>query len=80
MMEKLLLKDSTGKKSVTMTAFVWGCVVVNAKLLMSGLTIHGTQMSQFGGSEYAIALGALGAIYVLRRHPMLNGKGGDDGK
>lgn len=66
-MNKFLLKDSEGKSSVTMTAFVTGFIVVNAKLLMSGVTIAGFTATAFTGGEYAAAIGALGAVYVLRR-------------
>jgi hypothetical protein len=64
---KLLIKDSGGKPSVTMTAFVTGFVAVNFKLLMSGVTISGFTMTAFTGGEYAAAIGALGAVYVMRR-------------
>ena len=67
-LNKLLIKDSSGKESVTMTAFVTGFLVVNAKLLISGLTIAGFKMGAFSGVEYAAAVGALGAVYVLRRN------------
>lgn len=67
MLEKFLLKDSSGKKSTTVTAFVLGFVIVNLKLLGSGLTLSGYQMSDFSGTDYAAAIGALGAIYVMRR-------------
>lgn len=67
-MDKLLLKDSSGKKSATMTAFVYGFLVVNAKLIGSGLTLGGLTLAPFSGGEYAAAIGALGAIYVLRRN------------
>ena len=65
---KLLLKDSSGKKSVTMTAFVLGFVVANLKLLFSGMTIGGLTLQAFTGGEYAAAIGALGAVYTLRRN------------
>ncbi len=68
MMEKFLLKDSSGKKSVTMTAFCLGFLVVNGKLLLAGMTIGSYQMAPFTGVEYGAALAALGAIYVLRRN------------
>jgi len=68
MFEKLLIKDTGGKKSVTMTAFVYGFLVVNAKLILSGITVAGFKMEVFTGGEYAAALAALGAIYTLRRH------------
>lgn len=65
---KFLLKDSSGEPSVTMTAFVTGFIVVNLKLLISGLTIGGYKMAAFTGGEYAAALSALGAVYVMRRN------------
>lgn len=66
-LNKLLIKDSSGKPSVTMTAFVTGFMVVNVKLLISGLTIAGYTMAAFGGGDYAAAVAALGGTYVLRR-------------
>lgn len=68
MVEKFLIKNSDGKKSVTMTAFVLGFVIVNLKLIFSGMTIGGLNLAPFTGGEYAAAMSALGAIYVLRRH------------
>jgi hypothetical protein len=50
-----------------MTVFVIGFVVVNVKLLFAGMSIGGFSMSEFSGVDYGAALGALGAIYVLRR-------------
>ena len=67
MIQKLLIKNSDGKKSVTMTAFVLGFVIVNLKLILSGMTIGGLVLAPFSGVEYAAAMSALGAIYVLRR-------------
>lgn len=76
-LNKLLIKDSGGKPSVTMTAFVTGFVVVNVKLLLSGVTLAGYTMAAFTGGEYAAAVGALGAVYVLRRN---TGNENKDGK
>ena len=67
MINKLLIKNSDGKKSVTMTAFVLGFVIVNLKLIFSGVTLGGLNLAPFSGVEYAAAMSALGAIYVLRR-------------
>ena len=67
-MNKFMLKDSGGKKSITMTAFCLGFIVVNAKLLLAGMTIGSYQMATFSGTEYGAAIAALGAIYVLRRN------------
>ena len=74
MLEKFLLKDTSGQKSVTMTAFVLGFFVVNVKLLASGLTFGGYEMSAFTGVDYSAALAALGAIYVMRRSTSTNGE------
>jgi len=76
-LNKLLINDSSGKPSVTMTAFVTGFMVVNLKLLISGLTIAGYTMAAFTGGEYAAALSALGGVYVMRRNfgnPEKNGE------
>jgi len=62
-----LTKDKNGTPSITRVAFVSGFAVVNAKLLISGLTLGGFKMAAFSGTEYAAAIGALGAVYVLRR-------------
>lgn len=67
-LRKLMLVDSDGKPSATLTAFFIGFLVVNFKLLVSGLTIMGLGFGIFTGGEYAGALGALGAIYVMRRN------------
>lgn len=66
-LSKVLIKDSTDKKSLTASAFFYGFLMVNIKLLCSGMTIGSLTLSVFSGSEYALAVGALGAIYVLRR-------------
>lgn len=51
-----------------MTAFVLGFVVVNLKLIFSGVTVAGVTLAPFTGSEYALAIAALGAVYTLRRN------------
>lgn len=66
--ESFLLRDTAGNKSTTVTAFVIGFIVVNLKLLLSGMTIGGFTVTPFSGVEYAAAVGALGAVYVLRRN------------
>jgi hypothetical protein len=68
MLDKMLFKDTDGKKSLTATAFVYGFLVLNFKLLFSGITLGDFQMAQFSGVEYGAALAALGGIYVLRRN------------
>jgi len=64
----MFIKDSAGEKSITATAFLIGFIVVNVKLVMSGIQVTaGFTFSDFTGSDYAVSLGALGAIYVMRR-------------
>lgn len=65
--DKFLLTDTAGKKSSTMTVFITGAIVVNLKLILSGMTVMGVTLAPFTGGEYAAAMGALGAVYVLRR-------------
>lgn len=67
MYRKFLITDQNGNKSTTLTAFVLGFIVVNAKLLISGLTIGGYTMANFTGVDYSAAIAALGAVYVMRR-------------
>lgn len=66
-----MLKDTSGERSLTATAFIIGFSIVNIKFLLSGLTIAGTTFTVLTGIEYASALSGLGAIYIMRRH--LNG-------
>lgn len=63
-----LLPDTAGNKSVTVTAFVLGFLVCLAKLVFSGMTIQGFTLAQFSGTDFAAAVGSLGAIYALRRN------------
>ncbi len=64
----ILIKNNDGKPSVTLSAFIYGFIVVNAKLIMSGITIGTMVMAPFSGSEYGISIAALGSIYVLRKN------------
>lgn len=66
--ENLLLTDTQGKKSSTLTVFVLGSITVHAKLIFSGMSLGGLTLAPFSGGEYAAAMAALGAIYVLRRN------------
>lgn len=66
-MNKFLLRDSSGKTSVTFTAFVLGFLTCNFKLLVGGMVFEGYAMSPFSGVDYGACLAALGGIYVLRR-------------
>lgn len=64
----MYLKDSSGKPSVTHTAFVIGFLVACVKLLISGVTVGGFTAEQFSGGDFAAVAGSLGAIYTMRRN------------
>ena len=64
---KFFTHDSKGERSITRTVFILSSLVVNVKFLFEDLTIRGFKTSPLSGTEYAVALGAAGAIYVLRK-------------
>jgi hypothetical protein len=64
----LLLLKKNGRYSYTATAFVFGSIIVNLKLLFSGLSFHGYTSSIFNGSDYAQAMASLAALYVSNKH------------
>ncbi len=66
-MHRFLFKDTNGSKSLTATVFVVGCVIVNLKLIFSGVTVGGITLAEFTGVDYGAALASLGGIYVMRR-------------
>ncbi len=60
-----LKDDKTGKASYTLTAFVMGVLIVNLKLILSGIEIMDkVKMSEFTGTDYSMAMAALSALYV----------------
>jgi len=64
----MYLKDpKTGKESITLTAFFIGFLVCTGKLLLSGIKTDMITFEQFSGADYGMAVGALGAIYTLRK-------------
>jgi hypothetical protein len=66
---KYWLKDpKTNAPSVTVTAFMVGFAVATLKLLVSGLSVGTLTLQVFSGSDYAMVVGALGAIYAARKH------------
>lgn len=80
-MRRFFIKDSEGKPSVTTTAFVLGFILVNVKLVLSEIAFNETiKFSQFGGGDYAAALAALGAVYVLRKHSQTNSQTKKEGE
>jgi hypothetical protein len=63
------IKDpKSGEPSVTLTAFSLGFAVSLLKMLGSGIQVGPVTLSQFGGGDFAAAVGAVGAIYWARRN------------
>lgn len=56
-----------GRPSVTLTFFTVGFLVALFKLVFSGVQFGGVVLSPFTGVDFAAAVGALGAIYAMRR-------------
>jgi len=66
--KQLYLTDNNGKPSVTTTAFLLGFIVICIKLLLSGVEYKGIKMSDFTGTDFGIAMAALGGVYVMRNN------------
>jgi hypothetical protein len=67
-MSKLVIKNvKTGQPSYILTAFILGILIVNVKLLFSGIEVAGIKMSDFSGVDYSAAVAALGGIYTLNK-------------
>ena len=64
----------TGEPQVTLTVFITGTAVVTLKLLLSGVEIGGLTLAPFSGTEYAAAIGALGAIYWAKANIKAGGE------
>lgn len=66
---KPYLKDpKTNEYSVTMTLLVIGTAVALLKMVGSGMSLGGLTLDKFSGTDFAAAVGALGAIYAARKH------------
>lgn len=67
-LSNLVVKNvKTGRPSYVLTAFISGFFIVNIKLLLSGVEVHGIKMSEFNGVDYSAAVAALGGIYTLNK-------------
>lgn len=67
MFRDFLITDSSGKGSTTLTAFVIGFIVVNAKLILAGIEVAGIKFPEFTGADYGLCISALGGVYILRK-------------
>jgi hypothetical protein len=63
-----LTDPDTGKKSVTVTLLIWGFLICTTRLLLSDIKIGIIHLGAFSGSDFALAVGAVGAIYAARKH------------
>jgi hypothetical protein len=63
-----LSDPKTGEKSVTLTAFIAGFGVATLKLLLSGVAVGSLTLGPFSGSDYAMVVGAVGALYWARKN------------
>lgn len=70
MLDKLVIKDvKTGKPSYTLTVFLLGSLLINLKLLLSGMQFTETfKFEIFSGIDYAAAMGSIGMVYTLRKN------------
>lgn len=64
----ILLPGPDGQPSTTRTVFLYGCLVCIGKLAFSGFTTQWFQLPQFPGSDFGMAIVALGGIYSLDKH------------
>lgn len=63
-----MLNGPDGTPSSTRTVFLYGCLVCIGKLALSGVDLHIMKVPVFGGSDFGMAVAALGAIYSLDQH------------
>jgi hypothetical protein len=63
-----MLNGPDGTPSSTRTVFLYGCLVCIGKLAFSGLITKWVQIPQFAGSDFGMAIAALGGIYSLDKH------------
>lgn len=65
----LMLNDpETKQPSTTRSVFWYGCLLCFVKFAASGLDLHAFKIPVFNGSDFAVAIVALGGIYGLDKH------------
>lgn len=64
----LMLNGPEGNPSTTRTVFFVGCLVCIGKLALSGMNLKWFQVPVFSGSDFGMAIAALGGIYSLQKH------------
>jgi hypothetical protein len=62
----IFIKDpATGQPSIPASAFVLGFVTILGKYAVAGMTFGAVKMSDMSGSDFSLAIAALGGIYSL---------------
>lgn len=79
-LSKMIIKNvKTGKPSYTLTMTIVGFLVINIKLLFSGIEIMDKfKMSDFSGVDYAAALAAIGSIHIFNKKVVTEKKDTDN--
>lgn len=63
-----ILNGPDGQPSTTKTVFLYGCLVCIGKLALSGFSMKWITVPVFAGSDFGMAIAALGSIYALDKH------------
>ena len=70
----LMLPDENNKPSTNRSVFFYGALVCVLKLALSKINLGFMVVPEFPGSEFAMAIAALGGIYSLDKHISNNKK------
>ena len=81
-LSKFIITDQkTGKPSYTLTVFIYGAIVINAKLLAAGISFgHYFTAAPFSGVDYGAAMGGIGMVYTLRKNNSIKPDAPEDTK
>lgn len=63
---KFTMKDTRGNESTTLSFVVTAFLVVIVKFLFAGFSIMGSEVPAMSGNEFAMAIGAVLAIWQYR--------------
>lgn len=65
----IMLKDTkSDTPSTVRTVFWYGSIICVMKLFFSKMNLGFMSVPEFTGSDFALALGALGGVYSLDKH------------
>ena len=73
--------QKTKKPSYTLTAFAIGFLIINIKLLFSGVQItENLKMDAFSGVDYGACMAALGGVYSFRKNKTIKSESPEEEK